>query len=89
MAKATSEGKLYKQLADATSDIRFSSALFGQIVATNDPVIQRQIVQLLAHTCEMIAINYDFGNFTQDDLPYLRICKKIVKVLGEEYDDPI
>jgi len=85
----TREGKLYKQMADGTSDNRFSTALFGQIVATSEPVIQRQIVELFAHTCEMIAINYDFGNFTKDDLPYLRICKKIVKVLSEEYDDPI
>ena len=74
MSRMTAEAKLAKQMGDALSDIRFSNAIFGQIIATGDPLIQRQVVQLMVHTMEMIAINYDYGNFTRDDYPYLRLA---------------
>ena len=77
MSRMTAEAKLAKQMGDALSDIRFSSALFGQIIATGEPAIQRQVVELMVHTMQMIAINYDYGNFTQDEYPYLKLAVRI------------
>ena len=77
MSRMTAEAKLAKQMGDALSDLRFSTALFGQIIATGDPAIQRQVVQLMVHTMEMIAINYDYGNFTGEEYPYLKVAVKV------------
>lgn len=77
MSRMTAEAKLAKQMGDALSDIRFSTALFGQIIATGDPVIQVRTVELMVHTMEMVAINYDYGNFTDVDYPYLKLAVKV------------
>jgi hypothetical protein len=73
----TAEAKLAKQMGDALSDIRFSTALFGQIIATGDPVIQVRTVELMVHTMEMVAINYDYGNFTDVEYPWLKLAVKV------------
>jgi hypothetical protein len=73
----TAEAKLAKQMGDALSDIRFSTALFGQIIATGDPVIQVRTVELMVHTMEMVAINYDYGNFTDVEYPWLKVAVKV------------
>jgi hypothetical protein len=73
----TAGAKLAKQMGDALSDIRFSTALFGQIIATGDPVIQVRTVELMVHTMEMVAINYDYGNFTDVEYPWLKLAVKV------------
>jgi hypothetical protein len=73
----TAEAKLAKQMGDALSDIRFSTALFGQIIATGDPVIQVRTIELMVHTMEMVAINYDYGNFTDVEYPWLKLAVKV------------
>lgn len=77
MSRMTAEAKLAKQMGDALSDIRFSTALFGQIIATGDPVIQVRTVELMVHTMEMVAINYDYGNFTDVEYPWLKLAVKV------------
>ena len=77
MSRMTAEAKLAKQMGDALSDIRFSTALFGQIIATGDPVIQVRTVELMVHTMEMVAINYDYGNFTDVEYPWLKVAVKV------------
>ena len=77
MSRMTAEAKLAKQMGDALSDIRFSTALFGQIIATGDPVIQVRTVELMVHTMEMVAINYDYGNFTDVEYPWLKLSVKV------------
>ena len=77
MSRMTAEAKLAKQVGDALSDIRFSTALFGQIIATGDPVIQVRTIELMVHTMEMVAINYDYGNFTDVEYPWLKVAVKV------------
>lgn len=77
MSRMTAEAKLAKQMGDALSDIRFSTALFGQIIATGDPVIQVRTIELMVHTMEMVAINYDYGNFTDVEYPWLKLAVKV------------
>jgi hypothetical protein len=77
MESKSREQRLAEQMGDALSDMRFSTPLFGQIIATGDPAIQRQVVQLMVHTMEMVAINYDYGNFTDEDYPYLELAVKV------------
>lgn len=77
MSRMTAEAKLAKQMGDALSDIRFSTALFGQIIATGDPVIQVRTIELMVHTMEMVAINYDYGNFTDVEYPWLKVAVKV------------
>ena len=80
------EQKLAKQFTDAICDTRFSPYLFAQIIATGEPYVQRQAVQTFVNLCELIAINYDYGNFGAVDLPYLRLCKEINRKVAEQED---
>lgn len=77
MSRMTAEAKLAKQMGDALSDIRFSTALFGQIIATGDPAIQVRTIELMVHTMEMVAINYDYGNFTDVEYPWLKVAVRV------------
>ena len=86
--RGSPEGKLAKQVVDALMDRRFQKVVFGGIIATSDPVVQREFIDLLANVVEMICINYDNGNFVGDDLPYLRIALSMRAVLAEHYADP-
>ena len=86
--RGSPEGKLAKQVADALMDRRFQKAVFGGVIATSDPLLQREFIDLLANVVEMICLNYDNGNFTRDELPYLRIALSMRKVLSEHYVDP-
>jgi hypothetical protein len=85
----TKEEKLARQFCDTLADVRFSTTNFGQIIAGQEPIIQRNTIQLFCHTAEMIDLNYQFGNFYAGDLPYLRVCHDIVQLLGNHYQDPI
>lgn len=89
MPPMTREAKLAKQTIEALSDVRFSAVGYGQIVACSEPYVQREVVQLLANTAELISINYDYGNFGKEQLPYLRFCKSVARLLAEQQVDPI
>jgi len=86
--RGSPEGKLAKQVADALMDMRFQKALFAGVIATSDPVLQREVVILITHIIEMICVNYDNGNFSATDLPYLRVALALRATLAENYDDP-
>jgi hypothetical protein len=77
MENKSREQRLAEQMGDALSDMRFSTALFGQIIATGDPVIQVRTIELMVHTMEMVAINYDYGNFTDVEYPWLKVAVKV------------
>lgn len=67
MAAKTTEAKLFSQMEDAIMDRRFQSPIFGHLVATSDPEFQKHFIQMVAHAMELIAINYDHGNFSADN----------------------
>ena len=81
------EQKLAKQFTDAMCDTRFSPMLFAQIIATGEPYVHRQVVQAFIWLCDLISINYDYGNFGEADLPYLRLCKQISTLMAEHEED--
>jgi hypothetical protein len=77
------EQRLVKQVGDALSDVRFSTIEFGKLVAIGDPFVQRRVVELMVHTMEMVAINYDNGNFDGEDYPYLRLAARVRNLMSE------
>ena len=78
------EQKLAKQMTEALCDIRFSPMTFASIIARGEPYAQRLVVQVFANLCELIAINYDYGNFEAVDLPYLKLCKEIANTIERQ-----
>lgn len=89
MPPMTREAKLAKQTIEALSDVRFDPFGYGRIIASSEPYVQREVVQLLANTAELISINYDYGNFGKEELPYLRFCKGVARLLADQQVDPI
>lgn len=86
--RGSPEGKLAKQVADALMDRRFQKSIFAGVIATSDPVLQREFIVLITAVIEMICVNYDNGNFISSDLPYLKMALALRATMAEHYDDP-
>jgi hypothetical protein len=73
----TPEEKLAQQLEDALADRRFTVPIFAYHIATSDPQFQKQFIQMAANALELIAINYDHGNFDETNYQHLRFASQV------------
>jgi hypothetical protein len=85
----TPEQKLLRQLADAVSDTRFADGLFAHTLAVADPPLRSRFIQLAATCFQLLAINYDYGNFSSEDFRLMKFAAKVRDLVesGEFSDD--